>query len=71
VVAVTARSNRSKADKDPAEWMPPYQDAHCRYITEWVEVKTRYGLTFDSTKKTTLMKVALGCPATEGAAAQI
>lgn len=29
-VAVTARSNRSKADQDPAEWLPPSPDALCR-----------------------------------------
>ncbi|UJW28673.1 hypothetical protein L3Q67_25750 [Saccharothrix sp. AJ9571] len=37
--AVTARSNRSKADQDPAEWLPPYQPSVCRYLTEWVTVK--------------------------------
>jgi hypothetical protein len=34
LVAVTARSNRSKADQDPAQWMPPASDAHCRYTAE-------------------------------------
>jgi hypothetical protein len=34
LVAVTARSNRSKADQDPAHWMPPADDVHCRYAAE-------------------------------------
>jgi hypothetical protein len=34
LVAVTARSNRSKADQDPAHWMPPAGDVHCRYAAE-------------------------------------
>ena len=36
LVAVTARSNRSKADQDPAQWLPPAADVHCRYAAEWV-----------------------------------
>ncbi|MBY8854018.1 HNH endonuclease family protein, partial [Saccharothrix sp. MB29] len=42
LVAVTARSNRGKADKDPAAWLPPHEPAVCRYITDWVAVKTRW-----------------------------
>ncbi|MGX1507637.1 UNVERIFIED_CONTAM: hypothetical protein RKD43_006262 [Streptomyces graminofaciens] len=30
LVAVTARTNRSKADQDPAEWLPPAADQYCR-----------------------------------------
>lgn len=39
LVAVTARSNRQKADKDPAQWLPLYERARCRYIAEWTVVK--------------------------------
>jgi hypothetical protein len=42
LVAVTARSNRSKADKDPAQWLPPHEPARCRYIAEWTAVKQRW-----------------------------
>ncbi|WP_461069957.1 HNH endonuclease family protein [Streptomyces pseudoechinosporeus] len=45
LVAVSASSNRSKGDKDPAEWMPANKP--CEYLTWWVEVKVKYGLTFD------------------------
>ncbi|MEU6622009.1 HNH endonuclease family protein [Streptomyces litmocidini] len=47
LVAVTARSNRQKADQDPREWMPPAPEATCRYISEWVATKLRWGLTAD------------------------
>lgn len=47
LVAVTARSNRSKADQDPAQWMPPAPEAACRYVTEWTEDKGRWGLSAD------------------------
>lgn len=39
LVTVTARSNRSKADQDPAQWMPPAPEATCRYIEEWTADK--------------------------------
>jgi hypothetical protein len=62
LVAVTARSNRSKADQDPAEWLPPAADAHCRYVAEWVGTKLRWGLTADEPEKAALQSVATACP---------
>ncbi|MFF3350712.1 HNH endonuclease family protein [Streptomyces sp. NPDC002779] len=47
LVAVTARSNRAKADKDPAQWLPPAAEQHCRYVSEWVGTKLRWNLTAD------------------------
>ncbi|KPL31110.1 hypothetical protein JI76_18065 [Streptomyces anulatus] len=47
LVAVTARSNRQKSDQDPATWMPPLPDARCRYISEWIGTKLRWGLAAD------------------------
>ncbi|UQW99217.1 HNH endonuclease family protein [Streptomyces sp. RerS4] len=44
LVAVTARSNRSKADQDPAQWLPPSPEALCRYGAEWTATKLRWGL---------------------------
>lgn len=39
LVAVTARSNRSRADQDPAEWVA---GALCRYASEWIATKLRW-----------------------------
>ena len=36
LVAVTASSNTSKSDSDPAEWKPTNAAAWCRYASEWV-----------------------------------
>lgn len=58
----TARSNRQKADKDPVQWLPPHEPARCRYLTEWVSVKTRYALTVDTAEKQTLTDLAGQCP---------
>ncbi|CAL9657839.1 hypothetical protein SUDANB21_06859 (plasmid) [Streptomyces sp. enrichment culture] len=63
LVAVTARSNRSKADQDPAEWLPPAADVHCRYVAEWVATKLRWSLAADDAEVVALRGVAAGCQA--------
>ncbi|MEW2615030.1 HNH endonuclease family protein [Streptomyces sp. NPDC047880] len=62
LVAVTARSNRSKADQDPAQWMPPADDVHCRYAAEWTAAKLRWNLTIDATEHAALHDLAAACP---------
>jgi hypothetical protein len=62
LVAVTARSNRSKADQDPAEWLPPAADVHCRYLAEWVGTKLRWALAVDEAELAALEGAASGCP---------
>ncbi|MFF9336971.1 HNH endonuclease family protein [Streptomyces albogriseolus] len=62
LVAVTARSNRSKADQDPAEWLPPATEVHCRYAAEWVGTKLRWSLTADEAEVAALREVAAACP---------
>ncbi|MER6112794.1 HNH endonuclease family protein [Streptomyces hirsutus] len=62
LVAVTARSNRSKSDQDPAQWLPPAAEVHCRYVAEWVATKLRWELTADESELAALREVATGCP---------
>jgi hypothetical protein len=62
LIAVTARSNRSKADQDPSTWLPPYAPAWCGYVTNWVSVKTRWALTVDDDEKSVLVGKAANCP---------
>ncbi|MFE5034400.1 DUF1524 domain-containing protein [Streptomyces sp. NPDC056683] len=47
LIAVSAASNRSKTDKDPTEWLPPYSLYRCTYVTNRVADKTRYQLSVD------------------------
>ncbi|MGW7072863.1 HNH endonuclease family protein [Streptomyces sp. NPDC054855] len=44
LAAVTTRTHRAKADKDPSQWLPPLPTAHCRYLSEWVATKLRWDL---------------------------
>lgn len=64
LIAVSLGSNRSKGDKDPAEWMPPAKDDTCTYATDWVAAKLRWKLTADRAEKNKLQQVAAGCPRT-------
>jgi hypothetical protein len=62
LVAVSAKTNRSKADQDPGTWLPPYAPATCRYVTEWTTVKVRWGLSVDPAEHKALAATAAGCP---------
>ncbi|MFF9025657.1 HNH endonuclease family protein [Streptomyces eurythermus] len=65
LLAVTDRVNQAKADQDPAEWMPSAASATCRYIADWVTVKTRWGLTADPAEHAALQKTAARCDGPE------
>ena len=64
LIAVSATSNRSKADQDPATWMPPAGGYRCTYATDWITIKTRWNLTIDQTEQTALTDILDGCPNT-------
>ena len=60
LTAVTASSNRSKSDGDPAEWLPR-KKARCRYVRDWVVVKSRWRLRVDSAEKRTVRRLVRRC----------
>ncbi|MER6579391.1 hypothetical protein [Nonomuraea sp. NPDC001023] len=62
LVAVTARSNRQKADQDVATWQPPFQPARCRYAAEWTAIKLRWQLSVDAAEEQALRALADDCP---------
>lgn len=59
LVAVTARSNRSKGDDDPARWLPA--DKRCWYVARWVAVKSLYELSVDQAEHDAIASVQAGC----------
>ncbi|MET8298975.1 HNH endonuclease family protein [Streptomyces sp. NPDC005180] len=61
LVGVSARSNRQKADQDPATWMP-MPAVHCRYIGEWVATKHRWSLAVDPAEREALLRYAADYP---------
>ncbi|MFJ5142865.1 HNH endonuclease [Streptomyces sp. NPDC088707] len=60
LVAVTARSLRDKAGRDPAEWVPSDSARYCRYVGEWVSTKLRWGLSVDKDEMEALKLFADG-----------
>ncbi len=60
LLAVSAGSNRSKGDDDPAEWLPQ-SSYQCVYTRAWVQVKHYYGLSVDSAEKSALYAVLDNC----------
>lgn len=62
LIAVSAASNRSKADKDVREWLPPYKAYDCQYLADWVSVKARWGLSVDPAEQAAIADQAAACP---------
>lgn len=61
LIAVTASSNRSKGDQDPAEWLPPRTSYRCTYVSEWIAVKWRWRLAVDSREQAALRVQVTAC----------
>jgi hypothetical protein len=61
LIAVTASSNRSKGDQDPAKWKPPVQAYWCPYARAVVSVKTMYALTVDEAERDALAAMLKTC----------
>ncbi|MFI8769322.1 HNH endonuclease [Streptomyces sp. NPDC053792] len=60
LVAVTTRSLRDKAGRDPADWVPSDPGRYCRYVGEWVATKLRWGLSADKEEMAALKLFADG-----------
>jgi hypothetical protein len=63
LLAVSASSNRSKGEQDPAEWMPPRHAYWCTYLRTWVSVKYRWRLSVDAAERRYLQSHLAACPA--------
>ena len=67
LIAVSAATNRSKGDRDPAEWLPPAASFRCTYVAMWIEVKVRWRLTIDPAEQAALNDLVAACPTTTAA----
>lgn len=61
LVGVSASSNRSKGDKDPASWLPPSKAQRCDYVVAWVGVKYRWDLFVDTPERSQIEKSLRTC----------
>jgi hypothetical protein len=67
LIAVSATTNRSKGDQDPATWLPPATAYRCTYEALWVATKWRWNLAVDSAEAKVLKTGLTRC----GAAARV
>lgn len=58
--AVSAASNRSKGDRDPAAWKPRAA-YHCTYSKMWIRTKYAWGLKLQSAEKSALQTMLNTC----------
>lgn len=61
LIPVLYSANRSKGDRDPAHWLPPNQDYHCRYIERWVILKKTWNLTMDPVERQAVEEIQVKC----------
>jgi len=64
LIAVSASSNRSKGDRDVADWLPPAIDVRCVYVADWLAIKVRWSLAVDANEAAALASIAGLCPDT-------
>jgi len=64
LVAVSAASNRSKSDQDPADWLPPAPGAGCSFIGAWLASKARWDLAVDAREERAIEDLLPTCSAT-------
>lgn len=51
LIAVDKSANRSKADKDPSNWMPSNKGYSCEYIKTWQKLKKKWRLEMDEKER--------------------
>lgn len=61
LIAVSASSNRSKSDRDPAEWLPTNTSYRCAYVRIWIDVKRAWNLSVDQTEYDALRNTLAAC----------
>ncbi|MGI5221105.1 HNH endonuclease family protein [Nocardia sp. CA-290969] len=60
LIASDPSANRSKGDQDPADYLPP-GTFRCGYISHYVQVKLKYGLSVDQDEQTALRTAVDDC----------
>jgi hypothetical protein len=62
LIAVSASSNQSKSDHDPAEWLPPNPGDLCPFVSAWIAIKVRWQLSVDQRERDALTGLVSECP---------
>lgn len=57
LIAVYRSANRSKGASDPARWLPPNEAYHQEYVTIWLEIKEKWGLSMDPEEASVIKRI--------------
>ena len=55
------RGQPGQGELTPAEWLPPRESYHCRYVLTYLDVAVHYGLSVTDADVATMRDVASGC----------
>lgn len=66
LVAVSARANQSKGDRDPGRWRPSNRDSWCAYATGYIATKHTYSLSLDQPEHDALAAMLRTCGGQNG-----
>jgi len=61
LLAVTAATNRSKGDRDPASWQPPNRAYWCTFTAIYISTKAKWQLAVDPAEHAALLNMRTGC----------
>lgn len=61
LLATSAKENRSKGDKGPGEYMPPFKAYRCQYAKSYATIAYKYGLTITESDKEALDEAINAC----------
>lgn len=61
LIAVSNSANRSKSDKGPYEWLPPFKSYWCEYGKRWESIKDKYRLWYSQQERFKLNQLAETC----------
>ncbi|MGP5218232.1 MULTISPECIES: HNH endonuclease family protein [Micrococcaceae] len=62
LMASAASANRSKGDRNAAEWLPANKRFRCQYVATQISVKHKYALAVTSAEKSGMSRVLRSCP---------
>lgn len=57
LVPIQDKANSDKLDRGPDRWMPPNPEYHCQYLSNWMRVKTIWGLRISESEGAAIRKM--------------
>ncbi|WP_417215496.1 HNH endonuclease family protein [Arthrobacter sp.] len=61
LTAASASANRSKGDRNAAEWLPGNKGFRCQYVATQISVKRKYALSVTAAEKSAMARVLSKC----------